>query len=96
MSSKTDKHGCKGKCLFEGTMLQTRETVAILELESNNRKLQNVALEQYGRRNILRVSGIPKSENEDTDDIIHHLASDIGVPMSSSDIQITPPRKAGG
>ena len=62
------------------------KTVAILELENNNRKLENDALEQYGRRNILRVSGIPESENEDTDEIILHLASDMGVPMSSSDI----------
>ena len=62
------------------------KTLAVLEFENNNRKLENDALEQIGRRNIFRVSGIPESENEDTDDIILHLASDMGVPMSSSDI----------
>ena len=86
MSYKTDKHGCKGNASLKERCSKLEKTVAIHELESNNRKLENDALEQYGRRNILRVSGIPKSENEYTDHIILHLASDMGVPMSSSDI----------
>lgn len=34
--------------------------------------------EQYSRRNCLRISGVSEEENENTDDIVLKLASDIG------------------
>lgn len=49
-------------------------------------ELENDALEQYGRRNILRISGIPEQNDEDTDDIVLQLASDLDVPMTKHDI----------
>ena len=57
-----------------------------LESENKTRKTENDVLEQYGIRNILRVSGIPETDSEYTDDIILRLASDLGFPMSPSEI----------
>ena len=64
---------------LRNTCVELKERVRKLELESD-------ALEQYGRRNILRVSGIPEQNNEVTDDIIIQLASDLNVPISKKDI----------
>ena len=52
-----------------------------LESENNTHKSENDALEQYGRRNILRVSGIHEADSEDTDDIVLRLASDMGIQI---------------
>ena len=49
-------------------------------------KLESDALEQYGRRNILRISGIPETDREDNDDFVLRVASDLGVPMSPREI----------
>ena len=41
--------------------------VSELESEKKSRKTENDALEQYGRRNILQVSGIPETKSEDAE-----------------------------
>ena len=57
----TENNTIKERC----SKLEKR--VAELESANNTRKLETDALEQYGRRNFLRVSGIPDTPNEDTD-----------------------------
>ena len=42
--------------------------------------------EQYSRRNNLRISGIPITENENTDDIVLQLANAVGVNLNYWDI----------
>ena len=44
------------------------------------------ALEQYSRRNSLRISGIPEQSVEVTDEIVLKLVNDLGVTLNSSDI----------
>ena len=46
----------------------------------------NDALEQYSRRNSLRISGIPEEETEVTDEIVIGLASSLNVEINSFDI----------
>ena len=74
----------------------------ILSLEARNDALegQNKALlsrvavlekaadqaEQYSRRNNIRISGCPELGNEDTDDIILKIASDIGSDLQLHEI----------
>ena len=60
--------------------------VSELETANRSRRLENDALEQYGRRNILRVSGIPENDNEDTDGIVLKVAYEMGVPISPGEI----------
>ena len=79
-SVKTENASLREKC----SKLEKR--VSELETENSTRKLESDALEQYGRRNILRVSGIPETDREDTDDIVLRVASDLGVPMSPREI----------
>ena len=49
-------------------------------------KSDNDALEQYSRRNSLRISGIPEEETEVTDEIVIGLASSLNVEINSFDI----------
>ena len=42
--------------------------------------------EQYSRRNCLRISGYKEQQNEDTDEIVMKLASDIGCNLQLTDI----------
>ena len=60
--------------------------ISDLETANKTRLFENDALEQYGRRNILRVSGIPENDPEDTDGIVLRVAYDMGVNLSPSDI----------
>ena len=43
-------------------------------------------LEQYGRRDTIRINRIPETEGEDTNVIVKELAVDIGVKMTTADI----------
>lgn len=47
---------------------------------------ENDDLNQYGRRNILRISGIPEKTDEVTDDIVLKLAGDLNVELTKYDI----------
>ena len=57
-------------------------------LENRVAKLEasNDALEQYSRRNSLRISGIPRREQEDTDKIVLDVARSMDVPLDITDI----------
>ena len=46
----------------------------------------NDSLEQYTRRNSVRISGIPEELSENTDGIVLKLAEKLDVPMTSADI----------
>ena len=58
---------------------ELEKRVAVFERDSH-------ALEQYSRRNSVRVSGIPEQNNEITDDVILKLAEDMNVQLSRADI----------
>ena len=44
-------------------------------------------LEQYSRRNTLRISGITEEPNESTDTHVLELASDLNINLFSRDIE---------
>ena len=46
-------------------------------------------LNQYSRRDSVRISGIPESEDENTNDIVKQLAADIGVTLTPNDISVS-------
>ena len=45
--------------------------------------------EQYSRRNNIRISGLPESDSEDTDDLVVQVAKSVGVDLSVNDIDIS-------
>ena len=57
--------------------LETR--LSVVEYESDN-------LEQYSRRNSLRISGIPEEPDENTDQRVIQLAGGLGIDISPNDI----------
>ena len=46
-------------------------------------------LEQYGRRETIRINGIPETEGEDTNVLVKGLAADIGVTITTADISVS-------
>ena len=60
------------------TNKELEKRVVVLERDTD-------ALEQYSRRNSVRVSGIPEQNNEITDDVILKLAEDMNVQISRAD-----------
>ena len=72
-------------------------TIAHLQDEVKELRLANDALEQYGRRNNLRISGIPESalaegENEDTTAAVVNLANTVlqlDPPLHPSDVEVS-------
>lgn len=66
-----------------------------MELQQNNKLLlskisileaQADQAEQYSRRNCLRISGVPEENEENTDNIVLRIATDIGSSIQLPDI----------
>ena len=59
------------------------------ELDERDRKIAELEnkiddLEMYGRRNGIRIHGIPENQGESTDKLVMQLAQDIGADIPSS------------
>lgn len=54
--------------------------------ENKQLKMQLDELEQYGRRPLIRISGIPESSAEDTKDKIIDVTTKAGIELSPDDI----------
>ena len=63
----------------------TERDKTIVELEKKLTQRQD-DLEQYQRRNCLRIFGVPEQSDEDTDKIVIETAAKIGVGLSVNDI----------
>lgn len=63
-----------------------RQENAFLKSRLNRLESQVDEMEQYSRRNIIRVSGATELPNENTDAIIMDLAKDLGTDLILSDI----------
>ena len=57
------------------------------KLKENHCKMNE--LEQYGRREMFNVFGIPRKDNENTDEIILDLADKLGFDINLDDIEVT-------
>ena len=74
------------------TLADRDATIAALQSEVQVLQDDYDALEQYGRRNGLRISGIPEQDNEDTTTAIVNLADDVlkvEPPLQRDDISIS-------
>lgn len=71
--------------------LQEENTRLTKENQDLDKRLSQVerdndSLEQYSRRNSIRIAGFPEVANEDTDDIVLKIAQELDTPISPSDI----------
>lgn len=67
----------------------TKKDDKIIQLEKQVQDLSVRCdeLEQYGRRNAIRITGIDENPQEDTDDIVVSLANDtMGIPLQLDEI----------
>lgn len=71
-----------------GKLKEQEAEISSLKTKVENLEMELDDLEQYGRRNALRISGAwPESDNEKTDDIILKMAKDdLKVDLQPSDI----------
>ena len=77
---------------LRGALADRDTTIAALQSEVQVLQDDYDALEQYGRRNGLRISGIPEQVNEDTTTAIVNLANDVlkvEPPLQCDDISIS-------
>ena len=63
-----------------------RKTNDELETRLSAVEYENDSLEQYSRRNSLRISGIPEEPGENTDQRVIQLAGGLGVDINPEDI----------
>ena len=63
----------------------------ITNLEQENKTLfhQLDELEQYGRRSMVRVSGIPEQPDEDTSSLLIEAAKKAGITLQPNDIEVS-------
>lgn len=86
--------------VVQGVLKGLNDRIASLEARNATLEGQNTALmsrvavlekaadqaEQYSRRNNIRISGCPETANEDTDNIVLKMASDIGCDLQVHEI----------
>lgn len=86
--------------VVQGVLKGLNDRIASLEARNATLEGQNTALmsrvavlekaadqaEQYSRRNNIRISGCPETANEDTDNIVLKMASDIGCDLQLHEI----------
>ena len=77
---------------LRASLAQRDATIAELRGEIKRLKDDHDALEQYGRRNNLRISGIPEKEKEDTTQAVMAITNDImelDPPLQPGDIEVS-------
>lgn len=67
--------------------LQTGKMENDIQLKKVNDELNN--LEQYGRRNMVDIRGIPRSISENTDKIVLNVANLMQANISTNDIEVS-------
>ena len=62
------------------------EACNTLEKRVYELEMEKDSLEQYSRRNSLRIAGIPEEEGEETDKIVLGLAADLNIELNQTEI----------
>ena len=66
-----------------------QEEMKALKEENQRLKLQIDEVEQYGRRSLIRVSGIPEIKGENTTEKILEVTSKAGIDIDRRDIELS-------
>ena len=86
-------HDCRrfglSPCCLVAVLVAKQSEVNNLRNEVQLLKFELDRLNQYSRRDSVRISGIPESEDENTNDIVKQLAADIGVTLTPNDISVS-------
>ena len=69
----------------EYDILAERQTTTEKQLALARSEIND--LEQYGRRSMLEVAGIPRNPEEDTEEIVVDLCKGMNVEVTSEDIE---------
>jgi chromosome segregation ATPase len=76
------------KGLKKDYLFLNKELAKVTNDIKNLRELQD-EFEQYGRRECLKIRGIPQLQGENTDEIIVKISSKVGVVIKEEDISIS-------
>jgi len=93
--SKIDKVQTQVNSLFNKDSQTTLQKEAvdkkINDLNKTIVKLQTAVndAEQYGRRNMIDITGVPRQNQEDTDEIVTRIAAATGSEVTKRDIEIS-------
>ncbi|KAL8600420.1 hypothetical protein ACOMHN_052837 [Nucella lapillus] len=79
------------KCVAAEVQKAIVKEISVLKekLFEKDREIQSLQdkvdeLEQCGRRNSVRINGVPETEGENTDEVIRKIAKEIGVDLNDS------------
>jgi hypothetical protein len=75
--------------IIEEKIAPLHKEINTLKTENNDLRRQLDELEQYGRRPLIRISGIPEMDGEDTTTKILEATTSAGIPLQSDDIIIS-------
>lgn len=82
--------------IFASCFNSFSEEIKALKQENINLKQENDKLktdldqlEQYSRRNSIRITGIPEKEGENTDNLIKELVGKMNIPISETDLDLS-------
>ena len=70
----------------ENTFLNNK--VKELSVDLENERFKRNQLEQYGRREMLEISGIPQEQNEDCVELVHNLCNITNSNITISKIEV--------
>lgn len=68
---------------------QIKERLRKLEEKNKESRSKINELEQYGRREMFNIFGVPRKDNENTDDIVFNIADQLGFDLYEDDIEVT-------
>ena len=77
---------------LKASLAQRDPTIVELREEIKRLREDHDALEQYGRRNNLRISGIPEQEQEDTTEAVMAIANGVmklDPPLQPGDVEVS-------
>lgn len=71
---------------LRGENNELRSNLHMMKNEVRKLKLKDDELEQYSRRNSLRISGISESYQRPTDEIVMSIASEYNIGITTQDL----------
>lgn len=69
--------------------LLSSDGLSSLKSQTQKTKFDIDSLEQYGRKENIRIFGVEKKAGENTNEVVMNIAKDLGVDITESDISVS-------
>ena len=83
------------KATADGQMIEVGNPLGKVKQRVQLQRFDLDSLEQYSRRESVRIYGIPESKGKDTNRLVIDLAADMGITVKPEDISVSHRLPAG-